>query len=118
MAIFKQSVWDDLHLLPYIFCSLQGFPGDLARSLGEDATLSDVLQTLDKHYGVIMTFNTLNKELYSLKQGTGEIVAEFGVCLSQKVQILQSDYWGRIQLEHIEEMKHDHFYEGLNPEYW
>ena len=52
------------------------------RSLGEDATLGNVLQTLDECYGVIMTFDTLSKELYSLKQGMGENVAEFGVCLS------------------------------------
>ena len=43
-------------------------------------------------------------------------MAEFGVCLSQQVQILQSEYLGRIQQEHIE-MKEDHFHEGLNPKY-
>ena len=58
-----------------------------------------------------------SEELYSLKQGLGENVAEFGVCLLQQVQILQLEYPGRIQLEHIEEMKHDCFHEGLNPEY-
>ena len=117
VAIFHWSGWDDLHLLPYIFHSLQGFPGDLAKSLGEDVPLSDVLQMLDKDYGVIMTFDTLSKELYSLKQGSGENIAEFGVHLSQQVQILQSEYPGRIQPEHVEELKHDHFCEGLNPEY-
>ena len=85
--------------------SLQGFPGDLARSLGEDATLKDVVQTLDEHYGVVMTFNDLSRELYSLKQGSGENVAEYGVHLSQQVQILQSEYLGRIQPELTEEMK-------------
>ena len=28
------------------------------------------------------------------------------------------EYPGRIQLEHVEEIKCDHFYEGLNLEYW
>ena len=69
MAIFHQSGLDDQHLLPYVFCSLQGFLGDLAQSLGKDATLSDVLQMLDEHYGVVMTFDALSKVLYSLKQG-------------------------------------------------
>ena len=69
MVIFHQSGWDDQHLLLYIFHSLQGFPGDLAQSLGEDATLSDVLQMLDEHYDVVMMFNALSKELYFLKQG-------------------------------------------------
>ena len=118
VAIFLQSGWDDQHLLLYIFQSLQGFLGDLARSLGEDATLSNVLQMLDKLYGVIMTFDALSKELYSLKQGSNENVAEFSVHLSQQVQILQLEYPGRIQQEHMEEMRSDHFYEGLYPEYW
>ena len=96
---------------------MQGSPGDLARSLGEDATLSDILQTLDEHCGVVMTFDALSKELYSLMQGSNVNVGEFGIPLSQQVQILQSEYLGRIQKEHIEEMKHDCFYEGLNPKY-
>ena len=37
------------------------------RSLGEDANLGNVLQMLDEYYGVVVTFNTLSKELYSLK---------------------------------------------------
>ena len=52
------------------------------RSLGEDATLGDVLQMLDEHYGIVMTFNTLSKEIYSSRQGMGENVAEFRVHLS------------------------------------
>ena len=92
--------------------------GNLARSLGEDITLNDVLQILDEHYGVTTMFNTLSNDLYSLKQGSSENMAEFGVCLLQQIQILQSEYLGRVQPEHLEEMKHNHFYEGLNPEYW
>ena len=92
-------------MLSYVFRSLQGFPGDLAKSLGKDATLGDVLQMLDEHYGMVMTFNALSKELYSLKQGMGENVAELRVHLSQQVQILQMEYPGRIQQEYVEEVK-------------
>ena len=118
MAILHQSGWDNQHLLPYILCLLQGFLHDLAQSLGKDTTPSDVLQTLDKHYGVVMMCNTLSKEIYSLREGLGENVAEYRVHLLQQLQILQSEYPGRIWPEHVEEMKHDHFYEGLIPEYW
>ena len=104
-------------MLPYVFRSLLGFPRDLARSLGKDATLGDVLQTLDEYYGVVMKFNTLNKDLYSLKQGMGENVVEFRVHLSQQVQILQMEYPSRIQQEHVEEVKWDCFYEGLSATY-
>ena len=62
--------------------------------------------------------NALSKELYSLKQELGENVAEVWVPILQQIQIFQLEYPGRIQPEHIEEMKHDDFYEGFNPEYW
>ena len=75
--------------------------------------LTDVLQMLDKHYGMVMTFDALSKELCSLRQTQGENVAEFGVHMSQQVYILQSEYPRRIQQDHVEEMKRDHFYEGL-----
>ena len=41
VSMFYHSGWDDCHLLPYVFRSLWGFPGDLARSLDGDATLGD-----------------------------------------------------------------------------
>ena len=118
IAIFCCSGWYYQCLLPYVFWSLQGFLEDLTRSLDDETTLNDILQMLEEHYSIVMMFDTLSKELYSLKQGSGENVAEFRVCLSQQVQILQLEYPGRIQPEHIEEMKQDHFYEGLNPKYW
>ena len=105
VAIFHCSGWNDQYLLQYVFRSLQGFPEDLTRSLGEDATMTDVLQMLDEHYGMVIMFDALSKELYSLKQTSGENVAEFVVHLSQQAQILQSEYLGRIQQEHVEEMK-------------
>ena len=83
----------------------------------EDATLGGVLQMLNEHYGIVMTFNILSKELCSLKQGMGDNVAEFGVHLSQQFQILQTDYPGRIQQEQVEEVKWDCFYDSLNPTY-
>ena len=85
VAIFHCSDWDDQHLVPYVFQSLQGFLGDLSRSLGKDSNLNDVLQMLYEHYGVVMTLDALSKELYSLKQGSWENVAELRVHLSQQV---------------------------------
>ena len=64
-----------------------------------------------------MTFNALSKELYSLKQGPRENMTKFGMQLLQQVQILQSEYPGRIQQEHVEEMKRDHFDKSLSPRY-
>ena len=64
-----------------------------------------------------MMFEALSKELYSLKQGSGENMAEFGVGLLQQVQTSRQEYQGRIQQVHVEEMKQDNFYEGLSPKY-
>ena len=61
----------------------------------------------------VMGFDALSKELYPLKQGLGENVAEFQIHPSQQVQILQTEYLSRIQQEHVEEMKWDCFYEDL-----
>ena len=46
---------------------------------------------LAEHYGVVMTFDILSKEPYSIKQGSWENVAEVGVCLSQQAQTLKSE---------------------------
>ena len=51
-------------------------------------------------------------------QRLGENVAKFRVHFSQQVQILQAEYLGRIQQKQEGEMKQDHFYKGLNLEYW
>ena len=72
---FFQSGWDEQHLLSYVFGSLQGFQSNLAWSLDKDATLSDVLQMVDKHYDVVMMLDILSKELFYLKQ---EIKRECG----------------------------------------
>ena len=61
------------------------------RSLGEDATQGNVLWMLDECCGVVITFNVLSKELYSLKQGMGENVAKCRLHLSKQVQILQME---------------------------
>ena len=71
---------------------------------------------LDECYAIMMS-DALSKELYPLKQTSGENVAQFVVHLSQQVQILQSEYLGRIQQEHVGKMKTDHFYEDLNPKF-
>ena len=70
--------------MQYMFWSLQVFPGDITKSLGEDSTFY-LLLILGEHYGMVMMFDTLSKEDYSLKQRSGENAAEFRMCLLQKV---------------------------------
>ena len=39
------------------------FSWEIGLKFGKDATLHEVLQMLDEHYGVMVTFDALNKEL-------------------------------------------------------
>ena len=123
LPIFKDEKTKDA----VTYCSWQYF---LLLSLGWPAFAAICLQVIARtvpwmmssrhwtcHYDMVMMFDALSKELYSLKQGSGNNVAKFGVCLSQQVQILLLEYPGRIQQEHIEKMKRNHFYKGLNPKY-
>ena len=100
-----------------MYQSLQGFPEELAQSLGTDATLQEVMQMLDEHYGVVMTFNALNKQLYMLHQGYQEGMSKYDVWLAWHVWIIQTEFPGCIIDEHLEGVKHDCFYEGLKEEY-
>ena len=57
IAIFYSLGWDNQHLLLHFFWSLQGFS---CQEFSGDVTLTDILQMLNKHYGIVMTFNALS----------------------------------------------------------
>ena len=52
-------------LLLYAICSLQGYPGNLVRSLGTDMTLDDALTILDDFYNNAKALDALNQEPFS-----------------------------------------------------
>ena len=65
-----------------------------------------------------MTFNaSLVRSSIPSSKDPGRMWLTSEVHLAQQVQILQSEYPGRIQQEYVEEMKWDHFYGSLNPKY-
>ena len=74
------------------------------RSLGEDVTLGNVLQMLDEHYDIMMTFNALSNELIpsSRKQERIWLSLKYAVTTSSNTP---EGYPGRIQQEHVEEVK-------------
>ena len=69
----------DKDLLPHVYESLQGYPGDLVQSTGKDAYLDDILYYLDEHYRNAMTFDSLSREIYTMKQSPDENVSDFGI---------------------------------------
>ena len=50
---------DNTHL-PYVICSLEGYPRELVRSSGTDVTLDGILTILDEHYNNVKAPDSLN----------------------------------------------------------
>ena len=59
----------------------------------------------------------LNKELYMLCQCYQEGMSKYGVGLAWHVQIIQTEFARCTRGEHLEGVKHDHFYKGLKEEH-
>ena len=83
--------WDHTLLL-YTIRSLQGYPGELVWSSGTDITLDEVLTILDEHYNNIKAPDALNQELFQMRMADKETVLDWGVCLSQHLQILVASF--------------------------
>ena len=103
----------DCTLLPYSIWSLQGYPRELVQSLGMDITLDNVLTTLDKYHNNIKALDALNQGLFQLKMEDKETVSDWGICLSRHLQVLAASLPECFPLDHMAELKHDHFYSGL-----
>ena len=77
MVYHHAGCWD-CTLLPYIIHSIQGYHGELVRSLGTDVTLDSVLAILNEHYNNVKALDALNQELFQLQMGEKETVSEWG----------------------------------------
>ena len=102
-----------LHPLPYVICSLQGYPRELVRSLGTAISLDDVLTVLDKHYNNVKALDTLNQELFQLQMGEEETVSVWGLSLLRHPQIVVALFLECFPPDHIAELNWDCFYRGL-----
>ena len=61
---------------------------ELVWSSGTDITLDEVLTILDEHYNNVKALDTLNQELFQMRMADKETVSDWGVHLSQHLQIL------------------------------
>ena len=104
--------WDHT-LLPYTILLLQGYLGELMRSLGMDISLDDVLNILDEHYNNIKALDALKQELFQMHMGEKETMSDWGVCLSRHLQILVVSFPECFPPDYIAKLKHDHFYGRL-----
>ena len=62
LMVYHCTGCQDHTLLPYAIHSLQGYLGELMRSLGTDITPDDVLTILDEHYNKLKALDALNQE--------------------------------------------------------
>ena len=113
IMVYHQARCWDCTLLPYVICSLQGYPGELGRRLGTNSTLDGVIAILDEHYNNVKALDALNQELFQLWMGKKELVSEWWVCLSRHLQILVASFLECFLSEYVVKLKQDHFYGGL-----
>ena len=92
MTVYRYSGCRDRTLLPYAIRSLQGYPRELVQSSGTDITLDDVLTILDEHYNNVNALDALNQELFQMRMADKEMVLNWGVHLSQQLQILAASF--------------------------
>ena len=78
-----------------------------------DITLDDVLTILDEHNNNVKALGALNQELFQLCMGDKEMVLDFGVHLLRHLQVLMASFPEHFPLDHVAELKHDHFYSRL-----
>ena len=77
MVYHWAGCWDHT-LLPYIICSLQGYPGELVRGSSTDVTLDGMPAMLYEHYYNVKDLDTLNQEFFQLQMGEKKMVSEWG----------------------------------------
>ena len=109
----RAGCWDHT-LLPYAILLLQGYLGELVRSLGTDITLDDILKILDEHYNNLKALDTLNQELFQMHMGKKETMSDWGVHLSRHLQILTASFPECFPPDQVAKLKGDHFYGGLS----
>ena len=113
LTVYRRAGCRDCTLLPYAIRSPQGYPGKLVWSSGTDITLDGILTILDEHYNNVKAIDALNQELFQMRMADKETMSDWGICLSQHLQILAASFPDRFPPEHVAELKRDQFNAGL-----
>ena len=111
--VYHHAGCQDCTLLSYAIHSIQGYQGELVRSLGTDITLDDILTILDEHYKNVKALDALNQELFQLWMGEKEMLLDWGVHLSRHLQVLAVSFPEHFPPDHVAKQKGDCFYGGL-----
>ena len=90
MVYHQAGCWDGI---PYMICSLQGYLGELVRSLATDITLVGVISVLDEHYSNVKAMGTLNQEFFQLWMANKETVSDCGYACQGTSKSLWPHSW-------------------------
>ena len=118
LRVHQAAGFSDATLLPVVVSSLKGAPAQLAQAqdMGE-VTVASILATLDRHYRNVSPLDVLQRQLYSMRQSTGESVAEFGIKIRAIIADIITHYPGSIDARDQDKLARDRFYEGLYSDY-
>ena len=105
LTVYHHAGCRDHTLLPYAIQSLQGYPGELVRSLGMDITLHEALTILNEHYNNMRALDALNQELFQLRMVDKETILDWGVHLSRHLQVLAASFPDHFPPNHVAKLK-------------
>ena len=115
--VYHHAGWWDCTLLPYVICSLQGYPGDVGKKFRDRHllrwhtccigwTLKQCQGSRCPEPGVLSAMNGWE----------GDCVRVRGAPVGGHLQILMASFLECFPPDHIPELKQDHFYRG--PSKW
>ena len=81
--------------------------GKLVWSSGTDITLDGILTILDEHYNNVKALDALNQELFQMRMANKETMSDWGICLSQHLQILAASFPDRFPPDRVAKLKRD-----------
>ena len=113
LTVYHQAGCWDCTLLPYAIHSLQGYLGELVRSVGTNITLDYVFAILDEHYNNVNAQDAFNWELFQLQMGKKETVSDWEYVCWGISKFLWCHFQKCFPQDHVTELKLDHFYGGL-----
>ena len=102
-----------MDLLPYAFNSLRGEVRKLALTFGSRLPLRKLITELYEHFCIIADLDNLQREFYSMKQGTHETVSQFTGRVGYQLMELQTTFPRAIPQCDEEEIKKGRLYGGL-----
>ncbi|KAJ8028616.1 hypothetical protein HOLleu_30909 [Holothuria leucospilota] len=98
-------------LTPLVKRSLRGEAGEIARHLGVDASIKEIIEKLETLYGTVESGSTLLRQVYTSRQEAEETAAQYGRRL--QVKINRARERGGISSLAIDETLKSVFWQGM-----